>query len=140
MFGIGTWELIVILLLALIILGPDKLPSVARTVGRTLTSLRKTADEVKREIDLDGLKGQIQSELLDDPELEELQRNLDVRSDIRRAMTELEDPPALPGPDPAVSDDGPSDVEPERTIEPGSDPADIDEDDPEAGPGSGLAG
>lgn len=139
MFGIGTWELIVIFLLALIILGPDKLPSVARTVGRTLTNLRKTADEVKREIDLDGLKGQIQSELLDDPELEELQRNLDVRTDIRRAMTELEEPPELPGPDPEdAAEARPSG--PDRALESGGDPPVLDEDDPEAGPGTGLAG
>ena len=63
MFGIGTWELVVILILALVILGPDKLPDVARKLGSSLAKLRRTADEVKREIDLDGLKGKIQSEL-----------------------------------------------------------------------------
>lgn len=138
MFGIGTWELVVIFILALLILGPDKLPGVARTVGRTLSNLRKTADEVKREIDLDGLKGQIQSELFEDPELEELQRNLDVRSDIRRAMTELENPPDLPGPDP--DPEGPPAPGLDGKPGPDENPDDPAEDDPEDGSGTGLAG
>ncbi len=63
MFGIGTWELVVIAALALIILGPKKLPEVARTVGKTLSQLRRSVDDVKREIDVDGLRQDIQKEM-----------------------------------------------------------------------------
>lgn len=92
MFGIGTWELIVILVLALIVLGPEKLPDMARKVGRTVARLRRTADEVKREIDLDGIR----QELSQDDDLRELQEDLDVRAQMRRAISELElaPPPA----------------------------------------------
>ncbi len=100
MFGIGTWELVVILVLALIVLGPEKLPDMARKIGRTVARLRRTADEVKREIDLDG----IQQDLARDDDLRALQEDLDVRAQMRRAISELE----LAPPSPAVKDPGPS--------------------------------
>lgn len=40
-FGIGTWEILLILVLALIIWGPGKLPEIARTLGRTVRALKK---------------------------------------------------------------------------------------------------
>ncbi len=98
MFGIGTWELVVILILALLLLGPEKLPDVARKVGRNIYKLKKTAEEVRKEMDLDGLGRDIKHELLDDPEIDSLRKDLDVRSDIRRAMQDLQDPPSLPDP------------------------------------------
>ena len=51
MFGIGTSELLIIVAIALIILGPKKLPELARSLGRTLGELRKTTDELKASID-----------------------------------------------------------------------------------------
>ena len=50
MFGLGFTEVIVILVVALIVLGPDKLPDVARSIGKVMGDLRRTLDEVKREI------------------------------------------------------------------------------------------
>lgn len=47
MFGIGFPELILILALALIVVGPDKLPEVARSVAKTLVDLKKTAEGLK---------------------------------------------------------------------------------------------
>jgi Tat protein translocase TatB subunit len=100
MFGIGTWELLIILVLALVILGPSKLPEVARQIGKTLHKLRRTADEVRREIDLEGVRDELRDGLLEDGGLRELQQSLDVRGEIRRAMAQLQEPPPLPGPEP----------------------------------------
>lgn len=50
MFGIGTPELFVIAVLALVVLGPERLPGVLRTVGRTYRQLRELSDEVTREL------------------------------------------------------------------------------------------
>jgi Tat protein translocase TatB subunit len=52
MFGIGGQELLFILVLALIILGPSKLPEIARTLGKVMGEFNRATDDLKREIDL----------------------------------------------------------------------------------------
>lgn len=47
MFNIGTGELIVIGVLALLLLGPDKLPELARGLGKALREFRKHTDDVR---------------------------------------------------------------------------------------------
>ncbi|MDY0340094.1 MAG: twin-arginine translocase TatA/TatE family subunit [Coriobacteriia bacterium] len=41
MFGIGSWEFLAIVVLALLLFGPDKLPDFARTVGRFMRDFRR---------------------------------------------------------------------------------------------------
>jgi TatA/E family protein of Tat protein translocase len=48
---IGPAEIVVVLLVALLVFGPHKLPEVGRQVGRGLRELRKLQDAVKGEID-----------------------------------------------------------------------------------------
>lgn len=50
MFGIGLPELILICVIALIVVGPQKLPELARTLGRTLGEFKRVADDVKQTI------------------------------------------------------------------------------------------
>lgn len=50
MFGIGGTELAIILLFAFLIVGPEKLPSIGRTVGRAIRQFRNASDEVNRVI------------------------------------------------------------------------------------------
>lgn len=49
MFGIGTGELLVILVLALLVLGPERMPRLARDIGRTVGDLRRTSDDLRKE-------------------------------------------------------------------------------------------
>ena len=49
MLGIGPEELMLILVLALIVLGPERLPKVARDLGRVVGDLRRTSDELREE-------------------------------------------------------------------------------------------
>jgi sec-independent protein translocase protein TatA len=48
--GMGPAELLLVLALALIVFGPDKLPDIARQVGRTVGELRRMSSDVTREI------------------------------------------------------------------------------------------
>ncbi|MBO8142623.1 MAG: twin-arginine translocase TatA/TatE family subunit [Firmicutes bacterium] len=47
MFGLGVTELVIILILALIIFGPGKLPEVGRALGRSIREFREAGREVK---------------------------------------------------------------------------------------------
>jgi sec-independent protein translocase protein TatB len=53
MFGIGTSELLVILLIALIVLGPKEIPKVARTLGRAMREFQRVTDELRHTIDME---------------------------------------------------------------------------------------
>jgi sec-independent protein translocase protein TatB len=57
MFGLGFGEIVVILVLALVLLGPQKLPEVAKQLGKGLRDFRKATDD---------LKGQFERELYAD--------------------------------------------------------------------------
>ncbi len=50
MFNIGPLELIVILAIALLVVGPKRLPEVGRSIGRGLREFRKAQDEVQKTI------------------------------------------------------------------------------------------
>ena len=47
MFGIGVSELLVIFLVALLVLGPDRLPAAARTLAKLFGEFRKATDDLR---------------------------------------------------------------------------------------------
>lgn len=79
MFDIGFSELIVIAIVALVVIGPERLPKVARTIGLLLGRAQRYVNDVKsdinREMQLDELK-KLQSQVTDSArELESSMRN-----------------------------------------------------------------
>ena len=50
MFGLGFWETIIILVVALVFIGPNKLPEVARTIGKGVRSMRKAMAGLEEEV------------------------------------------------------------------------------------------
>ena len=53
MFGIGMQEILLILVIALIVLGPKKLPDVAKALGKALNEFKRATSELKDSLDVD---------------------------------------------------------------------------------------
>jgi Tat protein translocase TatB subunit len=49
MFGLGAGELVLVVVIALVVFGPEKIPEIARWLGKTSAELRRMSDSVRRE-------------------------------------------------------------------------------------------
>jgi sec-independent protein translocase protein TatB len=100
MFGIGMPELILILAVALIVIGPKKLPDLAKSLGRALGEFKRATNDLKESIQsqagLDDVRDSFK----------------EVKTDLRNALT-LEDEPPAPI-DAAESQPGQTDTPSER--------------------------
>ena len=69
MFDIGFWELIIIAIVALLVVGPDRLPGLIRETARWATRIRRfvinTKREIEREINLDEMNRDLDSRIVD---------------------------------------------------------------------------
>ena len=76
--SLGMAEIIVIVILALVLLGPDKLPKAARSVGKALNELRRHSDRVKDEF----------RDVVDFDDITSVHRDLtSMRDDFRSTLT-----------------------------------------------------
>ena len=77
MFDIGFWELFLILILALLVVGPERLPKAARTVGYWFGKARRYVEGVKEEVasefDVNELKRMVHNQ---EVQINELQSQL----------------------------------------------------------------
>jgi Tat protein translocase TatB subunit len=103
MFGIGMPELILIAVVALIVLGPKKLPDLARSMGRAVREFKKATSELKETLQVDS-------------EITEVKKAFqDFQSDVNQTVqsaTEHKAPPAAGTPAPATPSTGPMSAEP----------------------------
>lgn len=120
MFGIGFWELVVIVLVILLVLGPDKLGPIARALGRAMGEMRRGVDEFKdtfgvdehvREIETlkNEFVGAVESMDRDDDEDEDAQDVEVIRSRDARKASE-KGPHRASAPDDAVATTAPGQV------------------------------
>lgn len=81
MFGINFWEFLLLLLVALAVFGPDKMPDVARQAGRFLRTARTMLDNARSEL------GQELGSDFSDLNL----RDLDPRSAVKKYVFDVMD-------------------------------------------------
>ncbi len=74
MFDIGFWELVVIGVVALLVIGPDKLPDVARTAGKWIGRTRRFVAQVKTDIDRELKQDELRKALERDAGLDEIKK------------------------------------------------------------------
>jgi len=74
MFDIGFWELTMIAVIALLVIGPDKLPGVARTAGKWVGRARRFVGDVKSDIDRELKQDEIRKALAEDAGLDEIKQ------------------------------------------------------------------
>ena len=67
MFGIGMQEIVLICVIALIVVGPKKMPELARALGKGYGEFRRAFDEMKRNVETDFQTDEIRRSLLDLP-------------------------------------------------------------------------
>lgn len=53
MFGLGTGEIVIVLVIALLVFGPQKLPEIGRQIGGLMREFRRMSDDVRRTFDID---------------------------------------------------------------------------------------
>jgi sec-independent protein translocase protein TatB len=98
MFGIGMPEMLLILAVALIVIGPKKLPDLAKSLGRAMGEFKKATSEIKESIGADA-------------DFKEVKETLtDIQKDIKGTVSfdNIEDYK----PDPADSSDRPENLSP----------------------------
>ncbi len=87
MFDIGLPELLVIVVIALVLFGPDKLPELVRAFGKAMREFKKATEEVKESFeeetkDLKELKNTVSSENLLTNFLEEVSASTESETEI----------------------------------------------------------
>ena len=89
MLGIGMQEIVIILIVALIIIGPKKLPDLARALGRAMGEFRRAADDLKDNLDMDGMKAEKEKLMR---EITQNQLNLKKKSEADKPPPQAEEP------------------------------------------------
>ena len=97
MFDIGFWELAVISVVALLVIGPERLPRVARTTGMWLGRARRFVSSVKADIDREVAADELKKALAKQAESPALYDIIeDTKQTIRDAGESLAEPPVAP--------------------------------------------
>ncbi|MEE9492736.1 MAG: Sec-independent protein translocase protein TatB [Gammaproteobacteria bacterium] len=91
MFDVGLWELMIIMVVALLVVGPERLPKLARTVGLWVGKGRRMVQSVKADIDRELAADELKKTLTKQaavPEVYEILEN--TREELQATKEALE--------------------------------------------------
>ncbi len=121
MFEIGFWELVMVGVVALIVVGPERLPGLARTAGLWLGKARRIFAEVKAEVDRELHLEELKQTLRQQAELNPIKDlNEQIHSIRQDLQAEIDNPGPLSGGQPPAPANAPL---PADQAPPGSGPA-----------------
>lgn len=104
MFEIGFWELVMVGVVALLVVGPEQLPGLARKAGFWLGKARRMIAEVKADVDRELHLEEIKQSLRQQADLGEVKDLTDQMKSFRREIEkEFDDPGPPPGWQPGMS-------------------------------------
>jgi Tat protein translocase TatB subunit len=107
MFGLGMPEILLILAIALIVIGPQKLPEVAKTLGKAMGEFKRSAQNLKNSIDIETT--------VKDTKPKPVKTKLkDVIKDIGTEDPESQQTPDTPEPSDKTEDQN-AEISPEQT-------------------------
>lgn len=86
MFNIGASELILLLLIAFVVVGPKDLPKIARALGRFVRYMRSMVEEVKRETGFDEVADELRGVERD---VKQTVKEADIRPDLQKTQLEV---------------------------------------------------
>ena len=89
MFGIGMPEMLLILAIALIVIGPKKLPDLAKSLGRAFAEFRRATSELKESLEIDSELKDIKTTFNDMSS--EIKDAIDVDVDTESKDQEIDD-------------------------------------------------
>lgn len=87
--SLGLGELILILLIAFVVVGPEDLPKVARGLARALKQIRVLFAGMKEELDMEGDLEDIRKEFDIKGNINEMKKNLDVDPELEEEIKDI---------------------------------------------------
>jgi sec-independent protein translocase protein TatA len=91
-FDISGGELMVILLVAFLVFGPNKIPEIARKIGKGMNEIRRASDEIKREINKEAQKLEMNTDGEGSPLGDLKKAASDLKKDLEGVTKPLNDP------------------------------------------------
>ncbi len=92
MFGLGMPEILMILAIALIVIGPKKLPDLAKTLGRALGEFKRSAQDFKRSIDVETTVKDIKDIDISKTNLKDILKDAQTKNETDSAAKDDSDP------------------------------------------------
>jgi sec-independent protein translocase protein TatB len=92
MFDVGFWELTLLFVVALVIVGPERLPRLARTVGLWIGKAQRIVSEVKEEVEREIRVEEIKKSISQQSGSDEIKKLADrvksINSEVQETLTD----------------------------------------------------